>query len=379
MRGSWNGTQNGVPSSPAAQGPLPQPQPDPVPRAAAPQAVSGHDAQFLPPDGAGSPDPGTLEWSGDAIGRLSDYYERKVVGQRNMRTSLLIAIIAGGHLLVESVPGLAKTTAAKVMADAVAGKFSRIQCTPDLLPSDIVGTQIYNAATRRFETKFGPVFANFVLLDEVNRSSAKTQSAMLEAMQERQVTIGDTTYRLPDDMFCVIATQNPIEQEGTYPLSEAQTDRFLLKEVLDYPSPREESEILNRIESGVFREEPEPVLTLADVRRLRGIANSIYVAGTIKQYISFVVDATRHTDEVIDESLSRYVRIGCSPRASIGLYEASKVMALLCGRSYVIPEDVREVSHAVMRHRIGMEYSAVVDGVDPTRIVDAVFDRVSAP
>ena len=187
-----------------------------------------------------------FDQSQEIIGKLSNYYDSKVVGQRMMKFALVAAVMADGHILVESVPGLAKTTAAKAISDAVAGKFSRIQCTPDLLPSDIIGTQIYNQSSGRFETILGPVFANFVLLDEINRSSAKTQSAMLEAMQERHVTIGGVTYQMPEDVFIVIATQNPIEQEGTYLLSEAQTDRFLIKEKITYPSPEEETEILNR-------------------------------------------------------------------------------------------------------------------------------------
>jgi len=188
----------------------------------------------------------------DVIRKLSDYFDKKVVGQKQLKFSLVGAIIADGHILIESVPGLAKTTAAKAISDAVDGKFARIQCTPDLLPGDIIGTQIYNQATGKFENILGPVFANFVLLDEVNRSSAKTQSAMLEAMQEKQVTIGGKSYHMPEDIFIVIATQNPIEQEGTYPLSEAQTDRFLIKEVITYPTAGEEVEILNRIESGAI-------------------------------------------------------------------------------------------------------------------------------
>ena len=214
-----------------------------------------------------------FDYAQDIIKRLSGYYDGKVVGQQNLKFALVASIIADGHVLIESVPGLAKTTAAKTISDAVDGKFSRIQCTPDLLPSDIIGTQVYNQATGKFDTTLGPVFANFVLLDEINRSSAKTQSAMLEAMQERQVTIGGATYKMPDDVFIVIATQNPIEQEGTYLLSEAQTDRFIIKEKITYPSPDEEAEILNRIESGVIKKTPA-VLTIQDVDYLQKIAEN---------------------------------------------------------------------------------------------------------
>ena len=212
-------------------------------------------------------------YSQEVIRKLSDYFDAKVVGQKQLKFSLIASILADGHILVESVPGLAKTTAAKAISDAVDGIFARIQCTPDLLPGDIIGTQIYNQANGKFETILGPVFANFVLLDEVNRSSAKTQSAMLEAMQERQVTIGGKTYRMPEDIFIVIATQNPIEQEGTYPLSEAQTDRFLIKEVITYPTAAEEVEILSRMETGAISRVDPPVLTITDVDRVQEIVD----------------------------------------------------------------------------------------------------------
>ena len=223
------------------------------------------------------------------IGKLGDYFTGRVVGQENLKKSLITAIVADGHILIESVPGLAKTTAAKAISDAVGGKFSRIQCTPDLLPSDIIGTQIYHQETGKFETIFGPVFANFVLLDEVNRSSAKTQSAMLEAMQERQVTIGGKTYRMPQDIFIVIATQNPIEQEGTYPLSEAQTDRFMIKETITYPSAEEEITIMNKIEDGSIAKKLPAVLTLEDVDRVQNISDQVYVDDAVKKYIADIV------------------------------------------------------------------------------------------
>ena len=280
--------------------------------------------------------------------------------------------------MVESVPGLAKTTAAKAISDAVDGKFSRIQCTPDLLPSDIIGTQIYNQSSGRFETILGPVFANFVLLDEINRSSAKTQSAMLEAMQERHVTIGGVTYQMPEDVFIVIATQNPIEQEGTYLLSEAQTDRFLIKEKITYPSPEEEAEILNRIESGAMEKTPA-VLSIQDIDRLQAITEKVYVDPSIKKYISYIVDATRHADTVLPEELARYVRMGASPRASIAFLKIAKAVALLYGRTYVTPDDVKALRYQVLRHRVELNYAAIADDVSVETIIDKIFGSIRTP
>ena len=319
-----------------------------------------------------------FEYAQEAITKLSDYYDAKMVGQRNLKFALVAAILADGHVLLESVPGLAKTTAAKTIADAVDGKFSRIQCTPDLLPSDIIGTQIYNQSTGKFETTLGPVFANFVLLDEVNRSSAKTQSAMLEAMQERQVTIGGVTYRMPDDVFIVIATQNPIEQEGTYLLSEAQTDRFLIKERITYPSPDEETEILNRIESGVITKTPA-VLSIKDIDYLQELTEKIYIDNAVKKYISFITNATRHAEKVLPAELSRYVRLGASPRAAIAFMKISKAVALINGRTYVTPDDVKLLAHQVLRHRIELSYSAVADGVEVETIIDRIVGSIQTP
>ena len=317
-------------------------------------------------------------YSQQVISKLSDYYDSKMVGQRALKFALVSAIIADGHILIESVPGLAKTTAAKTISDAVDGKFSRIQCTPDLLPSDIVGTQIYNQATGQFDTTLGPVFANFVLLDEINRSSAKTQSAMLEAMQERQVTIGGVTYSMPDDVFIVIATQNPIEQEGTYLLSEAQTDRFIVKEKISYPTPNEEAEILNRIEAGVIKKTPA-VLTIEDIDRIQKIADKVYADAAIKRYIAAIVDATRHTDKVLPPEFARYVKLGASPRASIAFLKIAKACALIYGRTYVTPDDVKLMKHQVLRHRIELNYSAVADGVEVEKIIDMIVSGVQTP
>ena len=318
-------------------------------------------------------------YSQEVIKKLSDYFDAKVVGQQQLKFSLIAAILADGHILVESVPGLAKTTAAKAISDAVDGKFARIQCTPDLLPGDIVGTQIYNQANGKFETILGPVFANFVLLDEVNRSSAKTQSAMLEAMQEKHVTIGGTTYNMPEDVFIVIATQNPIEQEGTYPLSEAQTDRFIVKEVITYPLAAEEVEILNRLESGVISRVDPAVLTIKDIDQVQDIVDKVYVDESIKWYISSIVVASRRASQIQGLEIGKYVRIGASPRASIAFLKMAKASALMHGRTYVTPDDVKMVRHQVLRHRIGLNYSAVADNVTVEQVIDGIVNSVKAP
>ncbi len=320
-----------------------------------------------------------FDYSQEVIRKLSDYFDAKVVGQIQLKFSLIASIIADGHILVESVPGLAKTTAAKAISDAVDGKFARIQCTPDLLPGDIVGTQIYNQATNKFETILGPVFANFVLLDEVNRSSAKTQAAMLEAMQEKQVTIGGKAYHMPEDIFIVIATQNPIEQEGTYPLSEAQTDRFLVKEVITYPTAAEEVEILSRIENGSISRVDPPVLTIKDVDKVQDIVDQVYVDEAVKWYISSIVVASRRANQVPGFELGKYVRIGVSPRASIAFLKMARAAALMQGRTYVTPDDVKLVRYQVLRHRIGLNYSAVADNVSVEAVIDGIVNSVKTP
>lgn len=311
------------------------------------------------------------------VNKINNYYYTKMVGQKRLGMSLLISVITGGHILLESVPGLAKTTAAKTLTEAVNGKFSRIQCTPDLLPSDIIGTQILNYSTNSFETKLGPVYANFVLLDEINRSSAKTQSAMLEVMQEKQTTIGGVNYPMPD-IFTVIATQNPIEQEGTYLLSEAQLDRFIIKEKIDYPSNAEELEILNRIERNVFSD-VSSVVDLDDVRYLQGLAKRVYLDESIKQYIIRIVDATRHPENFIPQNLAQYITLGSSTRGAIGLMEVSKAVALLNGRDYVTPDDVKAKIMGVLRHRITLNFAAVADGVTEEDIITAIVGAIPAP
>ncbi|MBQ3408859.1 MAG: MoxR family ATPase [Clostridia bacterium] len=318
-----------------------------------------------------------LKKSNAIVKKISDYYTARIVGQKNLQSSLLIALISNGHVLVESVPGLAKTTAAKVLTESCGGKFSRIQCTPDLLPSDIIGTQTYNAKNAEFETKIGPVCANFVLLDEINRSSSKTQSAMLEAMQERQVSIGGEIFKLPE-IFIVIATQNPIEQEGTYLLSEAQQDRFIIKETLTYPSAEEEFEVLNRIENMVF-EKTESVVNLSHIKYLQNLCKKVYMDETIKKYIVEIVQATREVTKVINVELAKYVVGGASTRASIAFMEASKALALINGRSYVTPDDVKDVAQGVLRHRITLSFEAVADGVAVETVINAILYAIKAP
>lgn len=321
-----------------------------------------------------------LDRANGILDTITTAYERKVVGQAGLRQSLLIALLTGGHILLESVPGLAKTTAAQAIADAVHGSFKRIQCTPDLLPSDIIGNQIFDTKTSTFETQLGPVHSNFVLLDEINRSSAKTQSAMLEAMQERQTTIGGVEYRLPSP-FLVLATQNPIEQEGTYHLPEAQLDRFLLKEVLDYPAFDEEIEILERVDSGVYESENAAASTVSidDVLFLQQIARRVFVDDAITNYIVSSVYVTRHAAQYIPKELADCIEYGASPRASIAFSRAARALALISGRDHVVPEDVKALRHVVLRHRIILNFEAIADDISPETVIDAIFASVQAP
>ncbi len=314
------------------------------------------------------------------IEKIGRAYSKKVVGQDELRLCMTVALIAGGHVLLESVPGLAKTLAAKTIAEAANGTFSRIQCTPDLLPSDIIGTQIYNYNTGSFETKIGPVHSNFVLLDEINRSSAKTQSAMLEAMQEHQVTVGGVLYKMPEP-FVVLATQNPIEQEGTYELPEAQLDRFLLKEIVNYPARDEELQILNYTLSG----QTTSALTdgdkasIEDIKKLQAAAKLVAVDDSIKNYIVNVVTASRNPRELIDASLARYVEYGISPRGAIALMQVAQALALIDGRAYVTPDDVKRLRYAALRHRIILNFEAAADEVHPEAIIDAIFNKIQTP
>lgn len=314
------------------------------------------------------------------LAEISRSFESKVVGQSRLRETLLIGLMTSGHILLESVPGLAKTTAAQTLADTVSAQFHRIQCTPDLLPSDIVGTQVYDGSKGVFNTQLGPVHANLVLLDEINRSSAKTQSAMLEAMQERQTSIGGVVYPLPEP-FLVLATQNPIEQEGTYQLPEAQMDRFMLKDVLDYPEPAEEAEVIRRIDAGVFSAEARPtaVAGLDDVRRLQALTRRVYIDPAIIRYLVGLVYVTRHAAQYLDPRLAGFVEFGASPRASIAFSQASRAVALLSGRDHVIPEDVKSLAHRVLRHRILLGFAAAAEQVQVETVIDAVLGSVQTP
>ena len=305
--------------------------------------------------------------SKEILSNIVNYYSQKIVGQVNLERSLLIA----------SVPGLAKTTAAKVLTEAVNGKFSRIQCTPDLLPSDIVGTQIFNYAKNEFETKIGPIYANFVLLDEINRSNAKTQSATLEAMQEKQITIDGKIYKMPK-IFTVIATQNPIEQEGTYLLAEAQLDRFLIKEKVNYPTIDEEVEIMSRIENNVFNEF-NAILKLEDLEFLQELTNKVYIDESIKKYIAEIIYATRNPQKYINNNLVEYIDLGSSTRGAIAFLKASKALALINGRTHVIPEDIKWLRYSVLRHRISLNFAALADNITVENIIDAIFEAVPTP
>jgi len=301
---------------------------------------------------------------------------RVIVGQKYLLERMAIGLLTRGHLLLEGVPGLAKTLAVRSFAGAIHGTFQRIQFTPDLLPADLTGTLIYNQKEGTFVPRKGPLFANLVLADEVNRAPAKVQSALLEAMQERQITIGDTTYPLPSP-FLVLATQNPIEQEGTYPLPEAQVDRFLLKLRVDYPSPEEERQILDRM-SGTVVPEAKPVVELADLDRAREAMHAIYVDDRIKDYAVRLVHATRRPKE-FKLDLEGLVQYGASPRATLALIAAGRAHAFIRGRGFVSPEDVKAVGHDVLRHRLILSFEAEAEGVTPDAVVQRVFDAVEVP
>ncbi|HIR38363.1 MAG TPA: MoxR family ATPase [Candidatus Limisoma gallistercoris] len=300
-----------------------------------------------------------------------------IVGQKHLIDSLLIALLSNGHVLLEGVPGLAKTLAIKTLASIIDAKYSRIQFTPDLLPADVVGTMMYSVQKEKFQIKKGPVFANFVLADEINRAPAKVQSALLEAMQERQVTIGDETFKL-DNPFLVMATQNPIEQEGTYPLPEAQVDRFLLKVVISYPNKEEEKEIIRQNIHSV-KPEIKPLLTPAEIIDTQKIVEQIYIDEKIERYIVDIVYATRFPADSGLKDLASVISFGASPRASISMALASRAYAFLRGRGYVIPEDVRAVCHDVMRHRIGLTYEAEANNISSDEIISNILDKVIVP
>ena len=300
-----------------------------------------------------------------------------IVGQQHLIESLLIGLLSDGHILLEGVPGLAKTKAIRTLSSLISADFSRIQFTPDLLPADVIGTMIYDQKDAQFTVKKGPVFANFVLADEINRAPAKVQSALLEAMQEHQVTIGNQTYTLPSP-FLVMATENPIEQEGTYPLPEAQVDRFMLKVIVDYPSLDEEKRIMRQ---NIFQNEIKlnPVATIEEIERARNVVRDVYLDEKIEQYIADIVFATRYLDKYNLSELKDLISFGASPRASINLAVASRAYAFIKHRGYVIPEDVRAVSYDVLRHRIGITYEAEASNVTSEEIVSKILNKVEVP
>lgn len=303
--------------------------------------------------------------------------EGVIVGQKHLVDSLLIGLLSDGHILLEGVPGLAKTLAIKTLAQLVNTEFSRIQFTPDLLPADVIGTLIYSQKTESFQVKKGPVFSNFILADEINRAPAKVQSALLEAMQEHQVTIGSTTFDLPSP-FLVMATQNPIEQEGTYQLPEAQVDRFMLKVIIDYPTIEEEKHIIRENLNGL-KADIKPVVEASEILNARKIVNQVYLDEKIEQYIADIVFATRYPERYGLENIKPLITFGGSPRASINLAKAARAYAFINHRGYVVPEDVRSVAYDVLRHRIGLSYEAEADNVTGEEIIRKILNKVEVP
>lgn len=318
-----------------------------------------------------------IEQQSTFVTNLTTGMDRVIVGQKHLVDSLLISLLSDGHILLEGVPGLAKTLAIKTLSQLIDAKYSRIQFTPDLLPADVVGTMIYSQKEEAFQVKKGPVFANFVLADEINRAPAKVQSALLEAMQEHQVTIGDNTFKLPTP-FLVMATQNPIEQEGTYQLPEAQVDRFMLKVVIDYPTLEEEKKIMRENLVGGLPQ-VMPVTTAEEIMRAREVVSQVYIDEKIEQYIADIVFATRYPDRYNLKELSDLITFGGSPRASINLAKAARAYAFIRHRGYVVPEDVRAVAHDVLRHRVGLSYEAEANNVTAEEIVSKIINKVEVP
>lgn len=300
-----------------------------------------------------------------------------IIGQKQMIESLLIGLLGNGHILLEGVPGLAKTLAINTLSNAVQASFSRVQFTPDLLPADVVGTMIYNMKENGFEIKKGPIFANFVLADEINRAPAKVQSALLEAMQERQITIGDTTFKL-EEPFLVMATQNPVEQEGTYPLPEAQVDRFMLKVVIDYPRLQDEQIIMRQNLTGDYSK-VNPVISTEQIIKAREVVNEVYMDEKIEKYILDIIFATRYPEKYNLANLKDLISFGASPRGSINLAKAAKCYAFIKRRGYVIPEDVRAVVTDVLRHRIGITYEAEAENVTSVDIINSIINEIEVP
>lgn len=312
------------------------------------------------------------------VTRINEELSKVIVGQHGMIERLMIGLLSNGHVLLEGVPGLAKTLAIKSLAQSIHANFSRIQFTPDLLPADVVGTMIYNQAKNEFYVRKGPIFSNFILADEINRAPAKVQSALLEAMQERQVTIGDSTYKL-DEPFLVLATQNPIEQEGTYPLPEAQVDRFMLKVVIDYPTKAEEQIIIRQNTQGLTAETIYPVASTSEIVAAKQLVRQVYVDEKVENYILDIVFATRYPEKYNLQKLKPLISFGGSPRASINLALAAKSFAFLNKRGYVIPEDVRGICKDVLRHRIGLTYEAEAENVNVEMLIDEIIKTVKVP
>ena len=308
---------------------------------------------------------------------LTEGMNRTIVGQSHLVNALLIGLLSDGHILLEGVPGLAKTLAIKTLASLIDAKFGRLQFTPDLLPADVIGTLIYSQKEEKFSVKKGPIFANFVLADEINRAPAKVQSALLEAMQEHQVTIGDDTFKLPNP-FLVLATQNPIEQEGTYELPEAQVDRFMLKVIIDYPTIEEEKKIIRAHINDSF-ETPRAVIDTEKIVKARNLVKQVYIDERIEQYIADIVFATRYPEQYQLKDMKNYISFGSSPRASINLALAARACAFIKRRGYVVPEDVREVAADVLRHRIGLSYEAEASNVTADDIVREILNKVEVP
>ena len=311
------------------------------------------------------------------VNLITQGMNQTIVGQKHLVDSLLIALLANGHVLLEGVPGLAKTLAINTLSKLVDAKFSRIQFTPDLLPADVIGTMVYSVKNEKFEVKKGPVFANFILADEINRAPAEVQSALLEAMQERQVTIGDSTFKL-DNPFLVLATQNPIEQEGTYPLPEAQVDRFLMKVIIGYPSKEEEKQIVRQNITSA-KANVQALIKPEEILEIRKIVEKIYIDEKIEKYIVDIVFATRFPSDCGLNDLQSIISFGASPRASISMAIAARAYAFLRGRGYVIPEDVRAICHDVLRHRIGLSYEAEANNISADEVVSEILDKIAVP
>ncbi len=318
-----------------------------------------------------------IESKSSFVNMITMGMDQVIVGQKHLVESLLIGLLSDGHILLEGVPGLAKTLAIKTLSSLIDAQYSRIQFTPDLLPADVIGTMIYSQKSEEFQVKQGPVFANFVLADEINRAPAKVQSALLEAMQERQVTIGERTYKLPEP-FLVMATQNPIEQEGTYPLPEAQVDRFMLKVIISYPKKEEEKLIIRQNISGV-KPDIKPILKKEEIMEARKVVREVYLDEKIERYIVDIVFATRFPQEHGLPNLANMISFGASPRASISLALAARAYAFIKRRGYVIPEDIRAVCHDVLRHRIGLSYEAEANNLTTEEVISKILNKVEVP